>query len=64
MAKVVAGITMSVDGSLRGRTIALARGLARAESGFTHWVFGGDGRMTTSRMARRPERTPRGWQRP
>jgi hypothetical protein len=63
MSKIVAGITISVDGYITGPDDGPGCGLGVGGERLHYWVFGGPWSYESSGRARRPARTRRTWTR-
>jgi hypothetical protein len=58
MTKIVAAITMSVDGYITGPDDGPGKGLGEGGERLHYWVFGGPGATRRGRVASPPARTP------
>ena len=63
MSKIVAGITMSVDGYITGPDDGPGQGLGVGGERLHYWVSAGRGTTNPTARARRPARTRRTWTR-
>ena len=63
MSKVVAGITISVDGYITGPDDGPGQGLGVGGERLHYWVFGGPWSYDSPRRGEPPARTRRGWTR-
>jgi hypothetical protein len=61
MGKVLAGITISVDGFITGPGDGPGCGLGAGGERLHYWVFGGPGATTRPGAGSRPVRTRPGW---
>ena len=59
MAKIIAAITMSVDGYITGPNDGPEKGLGEGGERLHYWVMGGPWSYETSRRASPKARTPR-----
>ncbi len=58
MAKVIAGITMSIDGYITGPDDGPGKGLGEGGERLHYWVFGGHGAIAMTYGESRTPRTP------